>query len=113
MGKVHAEYAGTLIVQKAGHADIPSVWPTAGVVKIVNKEGVPEQAKAIQSASGGNVYVHLVKDTDAAGTKTWTLVTLSATNAGDFSGTNEVAAVFDEIRETGTTIPITDLTAWL
>jgi len=102
-----------MIVQKCGSASLPAAWPESGIVEIVNRKGERALGKAIQSSSAGTVYIHGVDDTDASGTKTYTLVTLAATTPGDFTGTNEVPFVFDEIRQEGTDIALSAFTVWI
>jgi hypothetical protein len=106
------------MVQKEGKAKIPAAWPTTGIIRVTQLAGTIESlSKAVQSVEAGALSVHLDKDFDATGAKQYTLIHLPAAalvdGALDLSGQNEVSCVFDEIRETGTTVALAGLTIWL
>jgi hypothetical protein len=107
-----------LIVQKEGKAKIPAAWPSNGIVRITHLSGAQEcLAKSVQSVSAGLLSVHLNKDFDAAGNKVYTLIPITASPlvSGNINlmSEYEVPCVFDEIRETDTTIALADLTVWI
>ena len=106
-----------LIVQKEGRCKIPTTWPASGIIRMTHLSGTPEcLAKAVQSTAAGKLSVHLNNDYEDAGAKVYTLITLSAAalvdGAINLMSENEVSCVFDEIRETGTSIALSALTIW-
>jgi len=101
-----------LTVQKEGHAKLSGGYVN-GICQIVDQAGRAKLAKSMQSTVAGTVYVRMNKDYDSAGAKVYKAFALEAAPENDGSGNYECPAVFDEIREEGTTIPLANLTAWL
>jgi hypothetical protein len=81
-----------------------SISYTGGTWTVVDQSGAIRYAKGVMTtsgATGGELNVHLVNDFNASGTKVYCPLPL---------GTNDVkAAVFDEIKQAGTTISLSDV----
>lgn len=106
MGRIDPLYAGSLAMQPTAHAQ--AIAYASGIYAVTNQAGVASIAKGLtvkSGSAGGDLVVHLVDDFDVNGANAYTTLTLAA---GDRLG-----FVFDEVKESGTTITLTDVQIWL
>jgi hypothetical protein len=108
MSKIDPLFAGLLAMQPTGHVAGSAIAYTGGIYAVADQKGNATVAKGLTVAStgsGGNLVVHLVDDYDASGAKVYCTVELVAGARLGF--------VFDEIKQAGTTVTLTELTLWL
>lgn len=79
-------------------------YNASGIWTVVDNAGVSRAAKGIMTtsgATGGTLMVHLIHDYDSSNAKVYCPLPL---------GTNDIkAAIFDEIKQTGTTIDLSEI----
>jgi hypothetical protein len=108
MSRIDPLFAGHLAMQPTGHVAGSAITYTSGIYTVSDQKGAATVAKGLSVAStgsGGNLVVHLVDDYDASGAKVYCTVELVAGA--------RLGVIFDEIKETGTTVTLSELTLWL